>query len=97
MARICLKTTYDYIIKYHDSVLKKQTNQKRTKIKGKKSQRQSTRRTFSLAFLIALLRIGIQTSHDIPCLMTNTDVPEILNHFELFAITQNEQIIILKH
>lgn len=35
MARICIKTTYDYIIKYHDSVLKKQTNQKRTKIKVK--------------------------------------------------------------
>lgn len=71
---------------------KKQKNQKRTKIKEKKSQTQSTRRTFSLAFLIALLMIGVQTSHDTRCLMTNTDVPESLNQ-----VTQNEQIIILKH
>lgn len=71
---------------------KKQKNQKRTKIKGKKVKHKAQGELLVWLFLIALLMIGVQTSHDTRCLMTNTDVPESLNQ-----VTQNEQIIILKH
>lgn len=51
MARICIKTTYDYILKYHDSVLKKKTKEsKEDKNKRKKKSNTKHKENFQFDF-----------------------------------------------